>query len=68
MGGVVLVHMSGLITPEIIEIENFCKDNNLFLLTDDAHSYGANYFVSRKDEIRYAGSFGDVGVFSFLPI
>lgn len=67
VGGVVLVHMSGLITPEIIEIENFCKDNNLFLLTDDAHSYGANYFVSRKDEIRYAGSFGDAGVFSFYP-
>ena len=41
MGGVVLVHMSGLITPEMEEIEKYCKDNNLFLVTDDAHTYGA---------------------------
>ena len=61
MGGVVLVHMSGLITPEMEEIEKYCKDNNLFLLTDDAHSYGS------KLGDRCAGSFGDAGVFSFYP-
>ena len=67
VGGVVLVHMSGLITPEIIQIENFCKLNNLFLLTDDAHSYGASYYDAYRDEVRDAGSFGDAGVFSFYP-
>ena len=67
IGGVVLVHMSGLITPEIIEIELFCKDNNLFLLTDDAHAYGTNYYDVNVDKVRYAGSFGDAGVFSFYP-
>tara|TARA_R100000008_G_scaffold42696_1_gene24639 strand:+ start:2062 stop:3216 length:1155 start_codon:yes stop_codon:yes gene_type:complete len=67
VGGVVLVHMSGLITPEIIQIENFCKENNLFLLTDDAHSYGASYFDVYRNEVRYAGSFGNAGVFSFYP-
>ena len=67
VGGVVLVHMSGLITPEIIQIENFCKDNNLFLLTDDAHAYGASYYDAYRDEVRYAGSFGNAGVFSFYP-
>ena len=61
VGGVVLVNMSGLITPEIEEIEKFCKDNNLFLVTDDAHTYGA------KLGDRYAGSFGNAGVFSFYP-
>ena len=61
MGGVVLVHMSGLITPEMEEIEKYCKDNNLFLVTDDAHTYGA------KLGDRYAGSFGNAGVFSFYP-
>ena len=67
VGGVVLVHMSGLITPDIIQIENFCKENNLFLLTDDAHSYGASYYDVYRDEVRYAGSFGNAGVFSFYP-
>tara|TARA_R100001377_G_scaffold84659_1_gene68725 strand:- start:2259 stop:3425 length:1167 start_codon:yes stop_codon:yes gene_type:complete len=67
IGGVVLVHMSGLITPEMVEIETFCKDNNLFLLTDDAHAYGANYYDVNVDKVRYAGSFGDAGVFSFYP-
>ena len=31
VGGVVLVNMSGLITPEMEDIEKFCKDNDLFL-------------------------------------
>ena len=54
MGGVVMVHMSGLITPEMEEIEKYCKDNNLFLVTDDAHTYGSklgdrfNWFIWRR--------------------
>lgn len=67
IGGVVLVHMSGLITPEMIEIENFCKDNDLFLLTDDAHAYGSKYYDIGGNQVRSAGSFGDAGVFSFYP-
>ena len=61
VGGVVMVHMSGLITPEMEEIEKYCKDNDLFLVTDDAHTYGA------KLGDRFAGTFGDAGVFSFYP-
>ena len=34
VGGIVLVHMSGLITPEIFAIEKFCQENGLFLLED----------------------------------
>ena len=67
IGGVVLVHMSGLITPEMEEIEKYCKDNDLFLLTDDAHSYGAQLYNPYKDERRCSGTFGDAGVFSFYP-
>ena len=67
MGGVVLVHMSGLITPEMEEIEKYCKDNDLFLVTDDAHSYGSELYNEYKDERRCAGTFGDAGVFSFYP-
>ena len=67
VGGVVLVHMSGLITPDIFAIEKFCKDNKLFLLTDDAHSFGASIIDRRTGEKRYSGSFGNAGVFSFYP-
>ena len=67
VGGVVLVHMSGLITPEMIAIEEYCKENDLFLLTDDAHSYGAQLYDVYKDERRYSGTFGNAGVFSFYP-
>ncbi len=67
IGGVVLVNMNGVIHPDIFEIENFCRDKNLFLITDDAHAYGSNRYESTHDRIRYAGSFGDAGVFSFYP-
>ena len=65
VAGIVLVHMAGLIPSEIFEIKQYCKDNNLFFLTDDAHSFGA----SIKDDARilFSGNVGDVGVFSFYP-
>jgi perosamine synthetase len=65
--GVVLVHMSGLIPPDILEIEQFCFDNNLFLVIDEAHSYGSQMYNQYRDEVRSAGSFGNAGVFSFYP-
>ena len=42
--GVVHVHMAGLITPEMSDIKEYCEDNGLFLLTDDAHSFGAQLY------------------------
>ena len=48
VAGRVLVHMAGLITPEIFEIKQYCKDNNLFFLTDDAHSFG-DYAVEKME-------------------
>jgi len=65
--GVVLVHMSGLIPPDILDIEQFCFDNNLFLVIDEAHSYGSQMYNQYRDEVRSAGSFGNAGVFSFYP-
>ena len=67
VAGVVLVHMAGLITPEIFEIKQYCKDNNLFFLTDDAHSFGAEIYNEYEDHRIHAGDVGDVGVFSFYP-
>ena len=67
VAGIVHVHMTGLITPEFLDIKQYCKDNDLFLLTDDAHAFGAQIHDENKDEIIYAGNVGDVGVFSFYP-
>jgi dTDP-4-amino-4,6-dideoxygalactose transaminase len=59
--GVILVHMAGLITPDILAFKEFCDANGLFLIEDAAHSPGARH------EGREAGSFGHAGCFSFFP-
>ena len=65
--GVVHVHMTGLITPEMSDIKKYCQDNGLFLLTDDAHSFGAQLYDINKDRKMSAGDIGNAGVFSFYP-
>jgi perosamine synthetase len=67
VAGVVHVHMAGLITPEMDDIKVYCKDNGLFLLTDDAHSFGAQFYNVYKDNVMSAGDIGNAGVFSFYP-
>lgn len=59
--GVILVHMAGLVTPDIAEFRRFCDENGLFLIEDAAHSPGA------CRDGRQAGSFGHAGCFSFFP-
>jgi perosamine synthetase len=59
--GVIVVHIAGIVSPEMPAIRNFCSDRGLFLLEDAAHAHGS----SLNDQA--AGTFGDAASFSFYP-
>ena len=59
--GVIVVHIAGVVTPRMPEIQEICREHGLFLFEDAAHAHG-----SRLGD-QYAGTFGDAGSFSFYP-
>lgn len=59
--GVVIVHIGGLISPDVVAIRELCDRRGLFLLEDAAHAHGCSL------DGRFAGSFGVAGTFSFYP-
>jgi perosamine synthetase len=59
--GVIIVHIAGIVTPEMPAIREFCKERGLFLLEDAAHAQGSSW------NGQPAGSFGDAASFSFYP-
>ena len=56
---ILLSHIGGIINPDIERIAEFCRFENIILLEDCAHSYGATI------NSRHSGTYGDAGVFSF---
>ncbi|ORT92188.1 aminotransferase DegT, partial [Frankia casuarinae] len=58
---VVLVHIGGLIPPDVAELRAFCDDRGIALVEDAAHAHGSRHGDG------HAGSFGIAGAFSFYP-
>jgi len=56
---ILLSHIGGIINPDIELIANLCKNENIILLEDCAHSFGATL------NNNHSGLFGDAGVYSF---
>jgi perosamine synthetase len=58
--GVVVVHIGGIITPEIDAIRDWCAEQGLWLFEDCAHAHGSEW------KGRRAGTFGVAGGYSFF--
>ena len=58
---VIVVHIGGLVCPDMDEIRKICDENQIFLVEDAAHAHGSTL------NGRHAGSLGDAGCFSFYP-
>jgi dTDP-4-amino-4,6-dideoxygalactose transaminase len=59
--GLVVVHIGGLISPAVLELQRICAERGLWLVEDAAHAHGADLGGSP------AGTFGVAGAFSFYP-
>ena len=58
---VVLVHIGGLIPPDVLRLRQLCDERGIALVEDAAHAHGCTYAGT------FAGSFGVAGAFSFYP-
>jgi len=58
---VIIVHIGGLVPPEIAEIQQICQEHRLVLIEDAAHAHGSTL------DGKKAGSFGIAAAFSFYP-
>ena len=56
---IILSDIGGIINPDIEKIVKFCKEKNIILIEDCAHSFGAT--LNNK----FSGTFGNAGVYSY---
>lgn len=58
--GLIIVHIGGIISPEIKAIRKWCSENDLWLFEDCAHAHGSALGC------QHAGTFGVAGGYSFF--
>ena len=58
IGAVVIVHIGGMVSPNIIKISKICKKYNVPLVEDCAQAFGSSF------KSKHAGSFGIASAFS----
>jgi dTDP-4-amino-4,6-dideoxygalactose transaminase len=58
---VVVVHIGGLISPQVDGLRALCDERGIALVEDAAHAHGSTF------DGRFAGSFGAAAAFSFYP-
>ena len=61
IGGVIIVHVGGIISRYVFEIREMCEQFGVPLIEDACHAHGSQY------KGRKAGTFGTAGCFSFFP-
>lgn len=59
--GLIVVHIGGIISGRIKDIQELCKKKGIWLVEDAAHAHGSSYKGVK------AGAFGIAGSFSFYP-
>ena len=59
--GVIVVHIGGLVSPRMAELQEMVQRKGIWLLEDAAHGHGSSF------EGTSAGAFGIAGAFSFYP-
>jgi perosamine synthetase len=59
--GVMWVHIGGIISPDFIEVVEYCKSKGIFLIEDAAHAHGSSMGGIK------AGAYADGAAFSFFP-
>ena len=55
------VNFSGNLDSDLKRVEKLCKKRKIFLIEDSACGFGNKY------KNKFAGTFGDIGIFSFSP-
>lgn len=58
---VIMVHIGGMISPDLLAIEAYCAARGIALIEDAAHAHGSSVAG------RCAGTIGRAGAFSFYP-
>ena len=58
---IMVVHLAGLVCPQMDELKEICRDYGLFLIEDAAQAHGATA------DGKKAGCLGGAGCFSFFP-